>query len=254
MITKNLMAVVLIAVTALSIAIGSTPAQSAEVEAQTIQIIGTATPLHAGASESVVYEELHTLDAAGLHRSVSYRHNGREFASKTVNYAADAIAPDFMQQDMRRGEMIAARRDGQGRIELGYREKTGAPERWQRLESSVRPLVIDAGFDNFVRRQWGSLLQGDAIHIDFAVPSRTQAVHLVIVSTRVSDCAEPRIRDGHCLRVYAGNYLVRLFFGPLHLLYDNDGQLQRFMGLSNINDGKGDGQQLRIDYRRAPSP
>jgi len=254
MIKKNLMVIVLSAVTALSIAIDSTPAQSVEAEAQTIQIIGTATALHAGSSESVVYEELHTLDAKGLRRSVSYRRNGREFASKTVNYAADAIAPDFAQQDTRRGEMIAARRDARGRIELGYREKAGAPERWQRPEQSARPLVIDAGFDNFVRRQWDSLLQGDTIHFDFAVPSRTQAVHLVIVSTGPGDCAEPRIRDSHCLRVYSGNYLVRLLFPSLHLLYDNDGQLQRFMGLSNINDDNGDGQQLRIDYRRAPLP
>jgi len=223
--------------------------------AQTLQTTGVATALDASAAAGKaapeLYEELHVFDATGLHRSVSYRRDGKEFAAKTVDYSPAAVAPNFTQRDLRRGEMIAARRDAQGRVELGYREMSAAAERWQAVDASDRPLVIDAGFDNFVRQQWPALQKGDVIHFDFAVPSRAQVVHLVIVSAKAGLCGEPRLQGSHCFRVYAGNYVVRLFFPALHLLYDSDAQLQRFMGLSNINDEQGDGQQVRIDYHRA---
>jgi hypothetical protein len=225
--------------------------------AQTLQTTGVAIALDAraaaGKAAPALYEERHVFDAAGLHRSVSYRREGKEFATKTVDYSPAAVAPNFTQHDVRRGEMIAARRNAQGFVELGYRETSAASERWQAIDASDRPLVIDAGFDNFVRQQWLALQKGDAIHFDFAVPSRAQVVHLVIVSAKAGLCGEPRLQDSHCFRVYAGNYVVRLFFPALYLLYDSDAQLQRFMGLSNINDEHGHGQQVRIDYRRTSS-
>jgi hypothetical protein len=222
------------------------------VFAQTLQIVGVASALERtdGAPGKRLYEEIHTSDIEGRSRHVSYRVAGTEFASKTVDYSVSAVAPDFVQQDSRQGEMIAARRDLRGRVELGYRERAGDKERWQVLETSPRPLVIDAGFDNFVRQHWQVLAQGKAIDFDFAVPSRARAVHLVISLASAPDCGAPQIADSRCFRVYAGNYLVRMFFPALYLLYDRGGELQRFKGLSNINDINGHGQQVRIDYHR----
>lgn len=225
--------------------------------AQTLQIVGVATALEPttdGAAGKLLYEEIHTSDSEGRSRHVSYRIDGIEFASKKVDYSVSTIAPDFVQQDSRQGEMIGARRDRRGRVELGYRERAGAKERWQVLEASSRPLVIDAGFDNFVRRHWQLLAQGRAIDFDFAVPSRARSVHLVIASTSAAGCGKPTAADSRCFRVYAGNYLVRMFFPALHLLYDRDAELVRFKGLSNINAANGDGQQVRIDYRRVTLP
>lgn len=219
-----------------------------------IQVIGIATSADGKtlpANDKSLYEEHHIVDVTGKRRTVSYRSNGAEFASKSVDYSADVIAPDFMQRDTRRGEVIAARRNPQGRIELGYQESADDTLRWRAVSASARPLVIDAGFDNFVQQQWVSLLQGKAISFDFAVPSRAQAVHLVIGATGFEHCGVPTAESSHCFRVHAGNYLIRLFFPPLYLLYDSERQLQRFIGLSNINDAQGDGQQVRIDYRQA---
>jgi hypothetical protein len=220
--------------------------------AQPQQIIGVAHALDREAGKSSarpLYEEVHVSGEAGKSRNVSYRMDGIEFASKSVDYSVSAVAPDFTQQDSRRGEMIAARRDARGRVELGYRERAGTQEHWQVLEASPRPLVIDAGFDNFVRQHWQALAAGEGVDFDFAVPSRARTVHLVIASAAPAHCGGPAIAGSRCLRVYAGNYLVRMFFPALHLLYDDGGRLLRFMGLSNINDANGDGQQVRIDYR-----
>lgn len=238
--------------TVLGIALGllSLPASGQPLAA----IVGTATVPDDVKRAQVLYEELHSVDASGLRHQVSYRSAGVEFASKSVDYSASLVAPNFMQRDTRRGEMLAARRDARGRVELGYRENSGFNERWRVPETSERPLVIDAGFDNFVRQHLPALIKGETLRFDFAVPSRGTAARLMIDSTATPDCGEPRVDGSHCFRVRTSSYLARLLFPPLHLLYGDDGQLLRFIGLSNISDADGDGQQVRIDYHRVVSP
>jgi len=197
---------------------------------------------------ATLYEEHHVIDPATQQRTVSYQINGGEFARKTVDYRDSAIAPTFEQHDARRGEFAGARYHDGG-VELGYREDKTQSIKWKPVASSKRPLVIDAGFDNFIRQQWQQLRAGKKVDFDFAVPSRGMAVHLVLMREDHQQCDEKMPVAGLCLRVYAASYLVRIFFSPLHLLYNDNQQLVRFMGLSNINDAKGDGQLVRIDYR-----
>lgn len=214
------------------------------VDASWLDVVGTARELGGVAT---LYEEHHTVDPATQQRIVSYRHNGGEFARKTVDYRPSVIAPAFEQHDARRGEFVGARyRDGA--VELGYRDSSKQPITWKPLSASKRPLVIDAGFDNFVRQHWQQLRAGDKVDFDFAVPSRGMAAHLVIEREHHKHCDAKDQSSGLCLRVYAASYLVRIFFSPLHLLYGDNQQLLRFMGLSNINDTNGDGQLVRIDY------
>lgn len=208
-------------------------------------VIGTARAIN---DNTVLYDEHHINDVQRNRRSVSYRRDGVEFAAKKVDYQFSAIAPAFEQHDKRRGEFAGARYRGNS-IELGFRETDTDDIEWTAIKRSERPLVIDAGFDNFVRQQWNQLRSESTVDFDFAVPSRAQAVHLAIQRAPLAKCGAQSASGSSCFKVYAANYVVRLFFSPLYLLYDENQQLARFSGLSNINDEKGDGQRVRIDYR-----
>ncbi len=186
--------------------------------ASAMQAVGVA---HAPDGGAVRYREYHNCDSAKTHCTVEYRDpSGAVFARKWLDYGASPVAPSLRFEDSRSGE----------RLQLGSDEvKTG--------------VVVDAGFDNFVREQWALLAAGDAVHFRF-LPAGSETA-LAMEARRQDDCSDGRL----CLAVKPDNWLFALVGGTIHLVYDRDSRrLLQFRGLSNILDARGDSQRLVIDY------
>ena len=205
---------------------------------------------------ALIYTEDHLMRQDGgalAQRLVVYRcADGTAFARKQVDYRGAPLAPAFRFEDARigYGEGLRADDDGSGR-ELWVRPSPDEPERSAEL-APAEALVVDAGFDEFVRRRWEALVAGEAVKLRFAVPSRLDSYDFTVRRRGSTELAgEP----AEVFRLKLGGLLGWL--APhIDVAYGRETRrLLRFEGLSNLRDDAGEEPlEARIDFPEPARP
>lgn len=198
-------------------------------------------------SGALLYEEHHLLrqqDGQPRERLVLYRcPDGAAFARKRVEYGPDPAAPAFVLEDERFGYREGARREGAALVAF-VRSAADALTREATLPAA-RALVVDAGFDEFVRRHWPALLRGESVALDFLVPSRLETLGFKLrrIGSERIDGAPATV-----FRLSLGG-LLGLFAPDIEVGYrDADRRLMRFEGLTNIRADRDDNLVARIAF------
>ena len=199
----------------------------------------------------LLYREYYYYSADGDHWRVEYRsaENNELVVYKEVDFKAGPQGtksqPNFTQQDIRFGETLSSRRQGDELL-LSYSESSkDQPD--QRNVAVKQPLVVDAGFDGFVRENWQSLQAGQAVSFYYAFPSRQQLVRLAIRADSGDACQDDTQRS--CFQIKPASWVLTLFVAPINLVYDQQKRLLQFSGLSNIKGNDGQPQNVVIRYR-----
>ena len=204
------------------------------------------------ASQVELYREQHWIRSQSgqlSERLVLYRcPEGTAFARKRLDYRTSGIAPQFRFEDRRFGYLEGLR---QGSIpEVFVRKTTDAP--MQSSELSATGLVADAGFDEFIRSRWSTLVAGAAVPFAFAVPSRLESLEFSlrkVGQARVADEAAWifRLRLSGWLGWLAPH--IDVYYGQ------QSRRLLRFEGLSNLRDDSGENPlQAQIDFATPARP
>jgi hypothetical protein len=223
----------------------STPLTSiaASADEHLLSYSGTATARH---SSEFIYGERHLLryrDEQLAERLVLYTcRDGSAFARKTVSYV-EPMAPDFVLDDAANGMREGVRTDGTGRT-MFFRGVRLEPERSGPVRE-VPGLVIDAGFDEFIRANWPSLMTGTPRDLHFLVPSRLGAMHFHVQRVR-GDAF-----DGVPVEVFrlqlAG--VLGWVLPAIDVSYGSESHvLMRYEGLSDLRDSVGDNFQTTITF------
>jgi len=184
-----------------------------------------------------LYKEEHWIrfnELVPVERLVLYRcMDGTAFARKRVNYRPSAQAPAFEFVDARKG-YVEGLRYKQNQAALWYRPPGTAAEKNALL--AVKNLVADAGFNEFIRINWLQLRAGNALPLEFAVPTRLQAYKFNLRQTRESLFAgAPAVT--YQLKLSG---LWSLLADPIEVTYDKTSRrLLRFQGLSNLRNDEG---------------
>jgi hypothetical protein len=204
---------------------------------------GTATDRN---NSRFVYGERHVLEfhrGAIVNRVVLYTcADGSPFARKVVSYMTPT-APDFELEDDSSGLREGVRGASSGRV-VFFRQNGSSQEKSAPLPPTPG-LVIDAGFDEFVRANWSRLMSGQSMRFHFLVPSRLESI-----SFQVQHLRKDRI-DGVPVEV------VRLkLSGMLGWILPSidvsyaaaEHVLLRYDGLSDLRDASNDNYQVIIDF------
>lgn len=205
-------------------------------------VVGEAFDLAQG---DLLYRELHYYSPDKLDHHVEYVDaDGNDIAVKDVNYRRSFLAPEFRQKNFRYSEFMAVEwLDEKLLIRYGNGPSDKAEKK---VLFPDFPLVIDAGFDYFIRENWNSLLEGERIEFRYAAPSRLSLVDLVVESTPCDNSDN----DMACFQISSPNWLIRLFLKSIELTYSvADQRLSRFSGLASMTDQYGDGLEVNIVYR-----
>jgi hypothetical protein len=203
-------------------------------------------------SQQLLYREHHLVrrsEGQPTERLVLYRcADGTPFARKRVDYRASAQAPEFSFEDVRMGYREGLRRTG-GVDTVWVRDGRDDAERSAPVQDAKARLVADAGFDEFIRRQWQPLLAGESVPLQFAVPSRLQTLGFKVgrqgSGQQGGEPAETfRLRLGGLLGWIAPH---------IDVAYGRDSRrLLSFEGLSNLRTDDGRSQLVaRIEFPRA---
>jgi hypothetical protein len=196
----------------------------------------------------LLYRELHYYSSDKLDHRVEYVDaEGNEIAVKNVNYRRSFFAPEFSQKNTRYSGLMAVEWLGE---KLQIRYSNGPADKLKKkLLSADFPLVIDAGFDYFIREKWSALLEGERIEFKYAAPSRLTLVELVVESSPCDGSGS----ESACFKITSPNWLIGLFLSPIELTYNTgDQRLSRFSGLANMIDKYGSGLEVNIVYRYSP--
>ncbi|MGK0500551.1 MAG: hypothetical protein ACJAYG_002204 [Oceanicoccus sp.] len=228
-----------------------TYAEQAAIEAQaikpsmsdTLAIVGDAYSL---GEEQLLYRELHFHSDDGLDHRIDYLlPDDSLMARKTLDYRSGRATPAYSQRSNNYPKTIDISWQ-QDQLLMSY-ASSGNPAEEKTLLID-QPLVIDAGFDHFVREHWADLIAGESLDFYFPAPSRLSLVELR--ATR-SNCSYTTTTEA-CFKINSSNWLIRLLLDPIELGYNIDSkQLTRFRGLANMTDIDGNSLKVDIRYRYA---
>lgn len=204
-------------------------------------------------ADTVLYREEHQLwqqqdQQTGqwrpLRRQVNYYSaDGELIAQKRNEYPGLASQPDFILMDFRQPYKEEAKRTDKGlRLTLS---ENGDVSR-DIISDSDYPLVVDAGFDDFIRANWTTLLAGDMVPFSFASAARQSSVNFELQAQNPDASNSEPLK----LTMTLNSALLSWLLDPIELEYHRQTQqLLRYRGISNIPDANGDGQQVDIRYR-----
>ncbi|MCS6984305.1 MAG: hypothetical protein NZM25_04130 [Leptospiraceae bacterium] len=191
-------------------------------------------------SGRVIYYENHEeiwQEGRHLHSEVTYTTpEGKTIARKKIIFEKSKTAPDFVTEDLRTGYLEGAQYLGPQRIRLFTRESAHSPLK-EKVLTFDDTVVVDGGFDYFIRQNWEKLMAGEKLHFLFTVPARLTAFRF-----RIYKIAEERFLDRDCVRfaLEFDNLFLRFFLDGFSLFYDKaTRRLVIFRGLTNIPSPSG---------------
>ena len=206
-------------------------------------------------SDRVTYHEHHQVAGAcdngwwQPHRQdVRYQRpdNDRPFATKTLTYEHRLQMPavDFRQPSF--DEQIRITLEGDT-VAIDWSMKGEDGGQW--TVNAEPGLVIDAGFDHFIRAHWSELTAGEAVGFQFLAPTRGQAYDFV------AEPAANAIGDAdHSFRIRPAGLIMRLAVDPIRLGYRDDGLLTHYQGLGNIRRNRDENYPVHIRYQADTMP
>lgn len=204
-------------------------------------------------SDEFLYREIYCANGNPDEMEVIYRNEaGRLLARKLLDYSSGPTTPSFVQQNFYSSEVIEVDLKA-GSVTMSVLDAVNAaPKKSSSTQTDgTLPIVIDAGFDEYIRRNWDSLLAGDKKSFLFPFAERDKLVELRI---KKAACSYPS-ETHQCFKLELSNWFIRMLVSPIELGYDPELQrLMRYRGLSNIGDGKGNGSvvDIRYDYQQIP--
>jgi hypothetical protein len=198
-------------------------------------------------SEQLLYSETHCVSDDALMREVAYRDSQNALiAFKALNYNAGPTLPEFMQNNINTSDSVKVELR-QGDVVMTFADAlTEAVRQETKKPDSQVPLVVDAGFDAFVKANWDDLLAGSSKAFQFPFAAREMLVDLKIAGAPCSYESE----SDQCFTLELDNWLLKVLADPIELGYDRaERRLTRFRGASNITDAEGEGMLVDIRYR-----
>ena len=213
-------------------------------------VVGNAVSAQTG---ELLYRELHYRSdkSAPISEQVEYvSPSGELLVKKTLDAAHSPQMPNVEQRDFRTGTRFSINDIGAG-FDVYY-QRDGDREVTGHIDKDEQ-LVVDAGFDPYVRSHWEELSSGEAIRAEFFVPARLDTVKISIRRTDPEQCASIP-SAALCLSVRPAGLLrlVGWFVDPLYLAYAEGSQrLLMYKGISNLLDAEGESQDVLIRYQYA---
>lgn len=206
-------------------------------------VTGTASNLKSG---EVVYREYH--DISQQQHTVRYVNPADVLiASKTIYYSHGYNTPEYLLEDKRFGRRTGSKwQDGHFII---FRQENADKHH----EKSIKPandVVIDAGFDFFIRSHWDDLIDGKVLPFSFAIADPLAILDMKLTEVTAAKTAIKQHSDSYRYFLASSrNRLIGWALPDIHLAYSRDSHLlQVYQGPSNLTDNDDKSQTVTIRY------
>lgn len=165
-------------------------------------------------------------------------------AKKNLDFTHHLFMPEFSLSNLQTGHSETANIEQQ-RYQLAFSNSSLENDR-QGTIKLPSDGISDAGFDNFIKQHWDELEDGEIFTQRFLVP---ELMRFIRFEMSMKQSIDARGIELHQLTIKPANPLLRALSGPIRLYYQQDQQLVRYEGLSNLRDAEGDNYRVTIHYR-----
>ena len=202
-------------------------------------ITGTA---YAAGSDQVLYREHYDFDTAPGQWRVEYRlPDGAVLATKRLDFSPGKARPNYLLHYHDSDRTTGAQWQGDDSLLL-FNDGEEAIKEVPRAT-----VVIDAGFDHFVRDHWEQLAR-QSLEFKFAFANDLRLLPLRISQVPGSQTPLENQPGITFFRIEGTNLLLRWFADPIYLGYNDQRELCIYQGISNLRV-LGETPKVRIVYR-----
>ncbi|WP_250830103.1 hypothetical protein [Marinobacter sediminum] len=203
-----------------------------------------------GAQGETLYQETHTATGScidGLFQpqsnQIDYRWPDRDevFARKALEYPGSKLRPvvDFRQPEF--SESLSIRYPESDVLVIDWQMPKGETRTFDVPYSS--DVVVDAGFDNLVRKHWSQLIQGQSVEFRFLGPTRGEHYAFVLEPTESAE-----VGADYVFQIRPTGMVLSFLVDPIVLGYDENGALTDYLGLTNIRENADANYTAHIRY------
>ncbi|MGC8118976.1 hypothetical protein [Marinobacter sp. VGCF2001] len=220
-------------------------AASTPVVAALFEFSGTAT--HNG---QTLYTEGHQVEGncaqgvfAPSNHEVAYLrpNDATAFASKRLNYDNHPFRPRVEFSQPAFDESLAITYPDDEALRILWQEPAGETREFN--VPVEQRLVVDSGFDYFVRANWDRVSNGESIEFQFLAPTRGEHYGFVL-----EPASAEQIEADITVRIRPTSVVLRFLVDPIVLGYRSDGALTDYLGLTNIRRDADSNHVAHIQY------
>lgn len=169
-----------------------------------------------------------------------YAANHKLIAQRTLNFSKSAFSPDFKTQDLRTGHIEGAETKGK-KVRLFVKENHESTLN----ETTIRipePVVIDGGFNQYIKANWNELEKGKVLAFNFAIASRLDYYKMRAVKISTTEKTMK-------VKIEPDRKILRLLASPIVVIYNIDTKrILSYEGISSISDEHGDNFMIKLVY------
>ena len=211
-------------------------------EAPFSNVVGSAYSLKTG---ELLYRETHKPLSDETYRVEYSEPNGTVFGHKILDFSQSALTPSFSQVNDRNGEKIDVTQTN-NTLHVTYQEDSATDAKKDSVKL-VAGMIVDAGFDAFIKQYWDALEAGNQMDIEYLVPSK-QTTFTFRFSQAA--CVQGTQKGAECFSLEPVSWFVKLAVDPIIVAYEPvQKRLLRFTGRANICDSQGKYHSVDIQYR-----
>ena len=209
---------------------------ASELSANVMHSIGVARD---ATSESIRYIEHHQYLASGDHRVTYFDPQGEVLVTKQLSYPSLPQHPDILQEDVRRNVALAAKVDGN--VVRMSQAQNGQTKNYEiGLDEKV---IVDAGFDRYLRENWDLFEPGVSQTYKFAVAGQARLLNVAITKL-----AQTNATGATTFTIRPTNLLVRIVLPEIRLVYDQARRLSAYSGFTNLKLPQGGSKSVVINF------
>lgn len=111
------------------------------------------------------------------------------------------------------------------------------------LKQASKPVIADAGFDQFIRDHLSKLATGESLDVVYLSAPRLTTLDFTLEPGEQQD-------DRLTITMYPSNFVIRLLVEPLLVTYSSKtGRLLNFRGLTNVPQNTAENYLASIEYQ-----
>lgn len=200
---------------------------------------------------NALYREHHRVDGACIqgmfaprdHNVNYFKQEGDvTFATKQLTYLDTPFRPEVLFHQPLFGERLQITYPKEQSLSIAWQPPSGHEKAFS-VEADPA-LVVDSGFDHFVRANWERIVAGESITFRFLAPTRGDHYGFVLEPAN-SDQIDADVT----IQIRPTSVLLRLLVDPILLGYRADGALTDYFGLTNIRRDEDANHVAHIRYQ-----
>jgi hypothetical protein len=189
------------------------------------------------------YVEHHQYLPSGEHLVTYFDVNGEIIATKAMRYPGLPQHPEISQSDLTRNIDVRTRVINQTLEMIRYDS--------DRVRTHEIPLdetiIVDAGFDSFVRNNWHGFVENVPQAYKFAVAGQGRLLKVNITKQAVSPGETAFV-------IKPSNPFIRMLMPDIHLRYNQDRRLIAYEGLTNLYLPDGQSRHVSVEFVHYKGP